>query len=118
MSTEHLATPGLPVDPGGPVFAEAWEAEIFAATVALADAGCFSWAEWTQMLSAAIHDAQAKGDSDVGDSYYHHWLAALEQLCHAKGFVEPADVEARAAQWRRAYLNTPHGRPVELRAVW
>ena len=74
------AVPGLPRDEGGPVFHEPWQAQAFAMTLALYKRGLFAWPEWAAALGAEIKRAQAAGDPDRGDTYYHHWLAALEQL--------------------------------------
>ena len=54
------------------------------------------------------------GDPDLGGTYYRHWLNALERLCAAKGLAPQGDVLQRTEEWRRAYLDTPHGKPVEL----
>ncbi len=106
----------LPRDADGPVFAEAWQAEAFATTMALLDAGLFTWAEWSNALSAAIIGAQRSGDPDFGDTYYQHWLMALESLCRTKGALDGAHIDQRQRQWRTAYERTPHGQPVELEA--
>lgn len=106
----------LPQDPDGPVFPEAWQAEAFATTMALLDAGLFTWAEWSNALNAAITAAQTAGDPDLGNTYYHHWLAALESLCGTKGALGVAQIDHRQHQWRAAYERTPHGQPVELEA--
>ena len=114
---EHDLVPlGLPGDEDGPVFAEGWQAEAFATAHALADAGLFSWGEWVEALSAAIADAQAAGDPDLGDTYYDHWVAALESLCARKGLVDRSTVDAQTMAWHDAYLHTPHGEPVLLAA--
>ena len=63
-----------------PVFSEPWEAQAFALVVALQDRGIFTAAEWADALGAEIRRAQAAGDPDTGDTYYGHWLAALERL--------------------------------------
>jgi nitrile hydratase accessory protein len=105
---------GFPQGEEGPVFDEPWQAHAFALAVRLSEAGGFSWAEWTAFLSQEIRAAQEAGDPDLGFSYYHHWLSALERLCEAKGLVKSADRKIRQEQWREAYLHTPHGRPVEL----
>ena len=107
--------PGLPADEDGPMFAEPWQADAYALAIALRDADVFSPAEWTEALAAAIAAAQAAGDPDLGDTYYQHWVAALEHLCAAKLSLTAAAVDARQREWRVAYLNTPHGQPVELR---
>src|SRR6185503_62311 len=84
------AVPGLPRDEGGPVFHEPWQAQAFAMTLALYKRGLFTWPEWATALGAEIKRAQAAGDLDKGDTYYHHWLAALERLVAEKGIAEPA----------------------------
>jgi nitrile hydratase accessory protein len=99
-----------------PVFREPWEAHAFALTVRLSEAGYFTWSEWAAELSRRIKSAQARGDPDLGPTYYQHWLDALEELCARKGLVAATDLERRKEAWRRAYLNTPHGRPIELSA--
>jgi len=76
--------PLLPRDADGPVFAEAWQAQAFAMTIELSRQDRFTWSEWATALAAEITAAQARGDADLGDTYYHHWLAALERLVAAK----------------------------------
>jgi nitrile hydratase accessory protein len=105
----------LPHDDEGPVFREPWEAQAFAVAVRLSEAGCFTWNEWAAALSEDIKAAQERGDPDLGDTYYQHWLNALERLCAQKRLVAASEMERRKEEWRQAYLATPHGRPVELR---
>lgn len=109
--------PAFPRDEGGPVFNEPWQAHAFALAVRLSEAGCFSWSEWAAVLGQEIRLAQERGDPDLGQSYYHHWLNALERLCAQKGLVSGADMHRRKEQWREAYLHTPHGQPIELSAA-
>lgn len=106
--------PALPRDAEGPVFRAPWEAHAFALALRLHQGGCFTWSEWAAALSAEIKSAQAAGDPDLGDTYYRHWLAALERLVAEKGIVATTALDGRAEKWRQAYLNTPHGQPVEL----
>jgi nitrile hydratase accessory protein len=108
--------PALPRDQEGPVFNEPWEAQAFAVAVRLSEAGYFTWSEWAAVLSHEIKLAQAQGDPNLGQSYYHHWLNALERICVDKGLVGREDIHQRLDEWRRAYLNTPHGQPIELSA--
>ncbi|NIV75238.1 MAG: nitrile hydratase accessory protein [Gammaproteobacteria bacterium] len=109
--------PAIPRDDeGGPVFRAPWEAHAFAMAVSLAERGLFTWKEWAQALATEIEAAQAAGDPDLGDTYYRHWLNALQGLLERKGVVDAALVSRRRDEWRRAYLNTPHGQPVELGA--
>ena len=110
--------PALPRDEDGPVFNQPWEAKAFALAVRLSEAGCFSWPEWVEFFSREIQSAQEQGDPDLGDTYYQHWLKALERICTDRGLVGIEDMRRRKADWRQAYLNTPHGRPIELSAAF
>ena len=109
----------LPLQPGdddGPVFREPWEAQVFAMTVHLHAADYFTWPEWTEALSTEIAAAKDRGEADLGDTYYHHWLRALEALVVGKGLENTSAIDERVETWRRAYLATPHGQTVELDA--
>jgi nitrile hydratase accessory protein len=75
--------PGIPMDADSPVFNEPWEARAFAMTLALHERGVFTWAQWAAALSRQITQARAAGDADLGDTYYQHWLRALESLVSA-----------------------------------
>ena len=72
--------PGIPMDGENPVFNEPWEARAFAMTLALHERGVFTWPQWAEALSRQIAEARAAGDADLGDTYYQHWLRALESL--------------------------------------
>ena len=72
--------PGSPMDGENPVFNEPWEARAFAMTLALHERGVFTWPQWAEALSRQIAEARAAGDADLGDTYYQHWLRALESL--------------------------------------
>ena len=120
MSDRHMGIdrlPALPRDQEPPIFNEPWEAQAFALAVRLSEAGCFSWSEWTAVLSDEIKAAQARGDPDLGQTYYHHWLNALERICVDKGLVGREETRQRTEAWRRAYRHTPHGQPVALSAA-
>ena len=106
---------GMPRDGSEPVFREPWEAQAFAMAVRLHEADVFTWPEWAAGLSRAMERAQASGDRDFGDTYYRHWLTALEDLIAGKGVLDLSDLEGRMEEWRNAYLATPHGEPIELR---
>jgi nitrile hydratase accessory protein len=106
--------PGIPQDPGGPVFREPWEAHAFAMALALHERGLFTWPEWATTLAYEIKHAQAQGDPDTGDTYYRHWLAALERLAAEKAAADPATLARYRAAWSRAASRTPHGVPIAL----
>jgi nitrile hydratase accessory protein len=108
------SSPGLPRDEGGPVFREAWEAQAFAMTLALHEKGLFTWPEWASALASAIRQAQERGDPDTGETYYLHWLSALEMLAVAKGAADARRLEETRAAWDRAARATPHGQPIRL----
>jgi nitrile hydratase accessory protein len=108
------ALPEIPRDAEGPVFCEPWEAQAFAMAVALHERGVFDWSEWAAALAAEIKIAQAEGDPDRGDTYYRHWLAALEKLVAAKALANGTELAQRRDQWDRAARATPHGQPIEL----
>ena len=84
--------PSIPRDADGPVFREPWEAQAFAMTLALHERGVFTWPEWAAALAAEIKRAQAAGDPDTGETYYSHWLAALEKLVAEKGVATTGHV--------------------------
>ena len=108
--------PGLPRDDeGSPVFREPWQAQAFAMAVRLHEAGHFTWTEWAAALAEQIQAAQAAGDPDLGDTYYQHWLSALERLVAAKGLVSSDELSRRKDEWAEAARATPHGSPIELR---
>ncbi len=110
----RAALPALPCDDAGPVFKAPWEAQAFAMTLALYERGLFTWTEWATCLNQAIRDAQAAGDSDRGDTYYRHWLTALERISTIKGLVADDSLVHRRDAWDRAARRTPHGQPIEL----
>lgn len=114
--TDTPTLPGQPRDDNGPVFRAPWEAQAFAMTLALHERGLFTWTEWAHELARRIAAARSAGDADLGDTYYRHWLAALEALVAAKGASSIAELTRYQQAWERAADRTPHGRPIELRS--
>ena len=106
--------PSLPRDEDGPVFREPWEAEAFAMTLNLYAQGYFTWPDWVERLGAEISAAPDAGDADRGDTYYLHWLKALEGLVAEKGLLTTADLANRRDAWDKAARATPHGQPIVL----
>ena len=107
--------PNISRDTEGPVFHEPWQAQAFALALSLQERGVFSSTEWAATLGDEIKKAQGRGDPDTGETYYHHWLAALERLVAAKGLADVQTLDRTREAWRRAYARTPHGSPIELR---
>lgn len=114
--TVAQAVPDFPHDADGPVFREPWEAQAFAMTLALYDRGLFTWLEWAEMLAAEIQRARDNGDPDTGETYYHHWLAALERMVAEKRVADAHTLSRYHDAWDRAAERTPHGMPIELHA--
>jgi nitrile hydratase accessory protein len=108
------ALPSLPRDAEGPVFREPWEAQAFSMALALHQRGLFTWPEWAATLADEIKRAQAAGDPDTGETYYRHWLAALERLVVEKGIANIDTLACYRGAWERAADRTPHGKPITL----
>lgn len=106
--------PGQPRDNDGPVFNAAWEAQAFALALTLHERGVFTWTEWAAALADEIKRAQMAGDPDLGDTYYQHWLNALERLVVEKGAATAAALHDTAHAWDEAARATPHGKPIVL----
>lgn len=106
--------PHIPCDAEGPVFREPWEAHAFALAVTLHEKGLFTWPEWAEALSAEIRAAQAAGDPDTGETYYRHWLRALEGLVVARGVTTAPAIDVITEAWHAAAAATPHGQPIVL----
>ena len=106
-----------PIDVNEPEarFHEPWEARAFAMALALHEQGLYGWNEWAAALAAEIATAQLAGDPDLGDTYYRHWLAALERLVAEKGASSRPELERYRRAWDQAADRTPHGRSIELR---
>jgi nitrile hydratase accessory protein len=105
---------GIPSDAEGPVFRAPWEAHAFAMALALHDKGVFTWNEWAATLGDEIKKAQSAGDPDTGDTYYRHWLAALERIVTEKGVASAQLLVRYHDAWEHAAQRTPHGAPIEL----
>ena len=98
----------------GPAFAEPWMAQVFACAVHLSRNGLFTWNEWVDVFSAEIKTHPQQPGEAANAAYYRQWLAALETIVGLKGAASTAEISERQETWRQAYLNTPHGQPVEL----
>jgi nitrile hydratase accessory protein len=109
-----ISIPGVPRDTDGPVFREPWEAQAFAMTLALHERGLFTWPEWAAALAAEIKRAQGAGDPDTGETYYAHWLNALEKIVADKGVTTHDTLHRYRDAWDHACDRTPHGQPIVL----
>jgi nitrile hydratase accessory protein len=92
-------------------FAEPWQAQAFALTVALHERGLFTWSEWAASLSAEVGGVDASADAS---DYYACWLRALERILAEKGMASRIEIDAVTHAWHAAARVTPHGRPIKL----
>ena len=107
----------LPRADGGPAFEEPWQARILALVHALTRDGAIGTAEWAETLGEELRRAEERGAPDDRHTYFAAALAALERLVARRGAVSAEALADRIEAWRRAYLNTPHGKPVGLSAA-
>lgn len=108
--------PADPFSPRDEVFEEAWHAQTLALADTMVKAGHFTANDWANTLGAALKAADAKGDPDNTETYYHCAINALEQLVAGNTSINQSTMSKRKDTWERAYLATPHGQPVKLGA--
>ena len=99
-----------------PVFDEQWQAQVLGMADILVNSGVISSDAWADALGAELRKSAADGTADDAEAYYHAVLAALQTLLYESGATAREEITACEDAWRRAYLNTPHGKPVELHA--
>ena len=114
-SVDDAPRPLAAVD-GEPVFAEAWQAQVLAIADTLVQQGLFSAGAWSEALGTALREAEAGGAADDQETYYRCALVALEGLVAAHSDIDLEAMDGKRADWEKAYLSTPHGQPVELKA--
>jgi nitrile hydratase accessory protein len=101
-------------DAGRPVFADSWEAQAFALANLLIEKGFLTRAEWVAIFSQEIKAAQGRGDPDRGDTYFLHWVAALERIMVERDLISGPALQEQELLWLRAVENTPHGVAIAL----
>lgn len=110
---ESSVTPFKRMD-GEPVFDEAWQAQLLAMVDQMIGDGVFSNAVWSETLGQNLKDAEAGGQADDIDTYYAAVLTTFETLLAQSTDVSSDLITNKQQAWERAYLNTPHGQPVNL----
>ncbi len=91
-------------------FAEPWQAQVFAMTVALNEAGQFTWPEWAAEFGPRVQQAEP-------DAYWRIWSEALVALLDRRGIAGAGEVAALTQRWQAAARATPHGTPILLSAA-
>jgi nitrile hydratase accessory protein len=90
-------------------FDEPWQAQLFALTVALNEAGRFTWSEWAEVFGPRVQGEPAA-------HYWEVWSEALVALLEGKGIADATEVLAMTERWQAAARATPHGQPIVLPA--
>jgi nitrile hydratase accessory protein len=98
------------------VFDEPWQAQALAMADLLVQSGTINAQDWANRLGAQLRLTAASALADDANAYYGAVLAALEELLYGSGALDPGQVASLQEQWKRAYLNTPHGSAVDLSA--
>ena len=115
MTSTSGSAAKIPLQPQpNATFNSPWEAQVFALAVRLQETGILTKDTWARALASEIQQAGQRNDPDLGDTYYHHWTRALEQVLINSSLVDGHEIEVRIEAWREAYANTPHGHAVLL----
>lgn len=102
---------------GEPVFEQPWQAQALGMADMLVSASVITADAWATELGKELRKGATAEVADDLEAYYRAVLAALQTLLYETGATAREEVDIREAEWRRAYLNTPHGMPVELGAL-
>ena len=98
------------------VFQNPWHSQLFAITVQLSEKGNFSWKEFVKAFGEALKKERLHAkDLDGKNDYFSCWLNALEELLIAKGISDQNTLILLKEDWTKAYLTTPHGKPVHIK---
>ena len=104
-AADFAATPGIPRDGDGVVFAAPWEAKAFALVVHLYQQGRFTWQEWVDVFSGEI---AADRERSPATPYYELWLAAAEKLVANKELVTASSMSVAREALRHAQSAHDH----------
>ena len=111
MKTNNAEETGCPERPNNGFFDEPWQAQVFALTVALNEAGHLDWNDWAHTLSSQLLAPDAETD---GSDYYERWTEALQRLLVSTSKTDLNELDSLAAAWQRAAIATPHGSAIVL----
>ncbi len=107
--------PPLPDLQGGePVFAAPWQAQLFALTTALNEAGHFAWKDWAAHFGAELAKTPQVSGQSVPDHYFGCWLTAFETFVQLRGLAGPGQLGDLQRRWDAAARSTPHGEPITI----
>lgn len=86
----------LPRKNGELVFQAPWEGRAFGIAVALNADGFYEWRDFREQLVGEIASTEKSGSPS---SYYEQWLASLEKVVIAKGFISQQELDTRTAEY-------------------
>lgn len=98
----------------GPVFDEPWQAQVLAMADALVAGEKIKPHIWSKTLGSELRVLEKAGAPDTPDTYYIAVMRAVEKLAAEISGITENLIAGRCEDWKRAYLATPHGEPVEL----
>ena len=97
-------------------FHNPWHGQVFAITVQLSEKGNFSWAEFVKVFGNVLNKARLElHNLDGNDDYFNCWLTALEEIIISKKLGNLNGLSLLKDDWTKAYLSTPHGKPVKIK---
>ena len=107
----------LAVGPDETVFDEPWQAQVLAMADLLIQSNQLSAGDWSSVLGKQLESTQdvAAGLNDAKENYYHAALSALMLLVDSNRIITSEQLKCREDDWKKAYLSTPHGKPVVLK---
>ena len=103
---ESSVTPFKRLD-DGPIFDEAWQAQLLAMVDQMITNSVFSNTLWSETLGANLKAAETAGESDDIDTYYAAVLKTFESLLDQSSNISSANITDKQQAWERAYLSTP-----------
>ena len=118
MKKGETGAAAMPLSPEK-AFDAPWHVEVFALAVHLNEGDYIDWPEWAgrfgeNLAAAKTFKIGVVEGLDGSDDYYEIWLQTLIELMQEKGLVDANMLASIKTQWRDAYLQTPHGKPVHL----
>ena len=94
-------------------FEKPWHRQIYAITVSLSENIVFEWSEFSEALGEQIKMDKTEKQNG-SDDYFFSWIKALENLIIKKNVVDQSNLNITKQKWKVAFLNTPHGHPVNI----
>ena len=101
---------------GGLSFNEPWQAELLAIAILLCETGRLDKSELSEVAGKAISDTGPSASSTSDEAAFEAALGKLESVLAEKGIADRTEIDSALDEWRRAYLDTSHGKPVKLSA--